>query len=37
MGIERSAFVIAADRHQPGAFRKVKPEEHAALVLEALA
>ena len=37
MGIERSTFVIDADGTVARAFRKVKPGEHARLVLDALA
>jgi peroxiredoxin Q/BCP len=37
MGVERSTFVIAPDGTLSHVFRKVKPEEHAAQVLEALA
>jgi peroxiredoxin Q/BCP len=37
MGIERSTFVIDRDGSVARAFRKVKPAEHAGLVLEALA
>jgi peroxiredoxin Q/BCP len=36
MGIERSTFVIDRDGDVARAFRKVKPDGHAALVLEAL-
>ena len=36
MGIERSTFVIDADGTVARAFRKVKPDEHARLVLDAL-
>ena len=36
MGIERSTFVIDADGTVARAFRKVKPDEHAGLVLEVL-
>ena len=37
MGIERSTFVIGPDGKLNKIFRKVKPEGHAAQVLEALA
>jgi peroxiredoxin Q/BCP len=37
MGIERSTFVIGADGKVEKIFSKVKPEGHAAQVLEALA
>lgn len=37
MGIERSTFVIGADGKVEKIFAKVKPEGHAAQVLEALA
>ena len=37
MGIERSTFVIDRDGNVARAFRRVKPDEHAAQVLEALA
>lgn len=37
MGIERSTFVIGPDGSLKKIFRKVKPEGHAAQVLEALA
>lgn len=37
MGVERSTFVIAPDGTIVRSFRRVKPEEHAAQVLEALA
>ncbi len=36
MGIERSTFVIDREGTVARAFRKVKPDEHAGLVLEAL-
>lgn len=36
MGMERSTFVIGADGTIEHVFRKVKPEGHAAEVLEAL-
>jgi peroxiredoxin Q/BCP len=36
MGIERSTFVIDRDGNVAREFRKVKPDEHAGLVLEAL-
>jgi peroxiredoxin Q/BCP len=36
MGIERSTFIISADGHIAGIFRKVKPDEHVALLQEAL-
>jgi len=36
MGTERSTFVIAANGTIKSVFRKVKPEEHAATVLEDL-
>jgi peroxiredoxin Q/BCP len=36
MGIERSTFVIDREGNVARAFRKVKPDEHAGLVLEAL-
>ncbi len=36
MGIERSTFVIGPDGSVARAFRKVKPDEHAELVLGAL-
>jgi len=36
MGIERSTFVIDRDGNVARAFRKVNPEAHAGLVLEAL-
>ena len=36
MGIERSTFVIDRDGNVARAFRKVKPDEHAGLVLEVL-
>ena len=36
MGIERSTFVIDRDGNVARAFRKVKPGEHAGLVLEVL-
>jgi peroxiredoxin Q/BCP len=36
MGIERSTFVIDADGNVAKEFRKVKPDEHADLVLGAL-
>ncbi|HET7046479.1 MAG TPA: thioredoxin-dependent thiol peroxidase [Gaiellaceae bacterium] len=36
MGIERSTFVIDRDGDVARAFRRVKPDEHAALVLGAL-
>jgi len=36
MGVERSTFVIDADGNVARAFRKVKPDEHADQVLEAL-
>ena len=37
MGVERSTFVIDADGKVARVFRKVKPAEHARLVLDALA
>jgi thioredoxin-dependent peroxiredoxin len=37
MGVERSTFVIDADGTVARVFRKVKPAEHARLVLDALA
>lgn len=37
MGTERSTFVIGPDGVLKAVFRKVKPAEHAAMVLEALA
>jgi peroxiredoxin Q/BCP len=37
MGIERTTFVIGADGKIAKIFAKVKPEGHAAEVLEALA
>lgn len=37
MGMERSTFVIDADGRVSHVFRKVKPAEHDALVLRALA
>jgi thioredoxin-dependent peroxiredoxin len=37
MGIERSTFVIDRDGNLAREFRKVKPDEHAGLVLEVLA
>ncbi len=37
MGIERSTFIIAPDGSIKSVFRKVKPAEHANLVLESLA
>jgi peroxiredoxin Q/BCP len=37
MGVERSTFVIDADGNVARVFRKVKPDEHADQVLEALA
>ncbi len=37
MGVERSTFVIDADGNVAKVFRKVKPDEHADQVLEALA
>ena len=37
MGIERSTFVVGADGRIAKIFSKVKPEGHAAAVLEALA
>lgn len=36
MGTERSTFVIGADGRIRSIFRKVKPEEHAGVVLEDL-
>ncbi len=36
MGAERSTFVVGADGRIVAIFRKVKPEEHVALVREAL-
>ncbi|HEY6030106.1 MAG TPA: thioredoxin-dependent thiol peroxidase [Gaiellaceae bacterium] len=36
MGIERSTFVIDREGNVAREFRKVKPDEHAGLVLEAL-
>jgi len=36
MGIERSTFVIDADGNVAKALRRVKPDEHAAQVLETL-
>ena len=36
MGVDRSTFVIDADGNVTRVFRKVKPEEHADQVLEAL-
>jgi peroxiredoxin Q/BCP len=36
MGVERSTFVIDADGNVGRIFRKVKPDEHADQVLEAL-
>ena len=36
MVVERSTFVIDADGDVAKAFRKVKPDEHADQVLEAL-
>jgi peroxiredoxin Q/BCP len=36
MGVERSTVVIAADGTVAKVFRRVKPDEHAARVLEAL-
>jgi peroxiredoxin Q/BCP len=36
MGIERSTFIIGPDLKIKQAFRKVKPEGHAAEMLEAL-
>ncbi len=36
MGIERSTFVIDADGNVAKALRRVKPDEHAAQVLEVL-
>ena len=36
MGIERSTFVIDRDGSVARAFRKVKPDEHAGLVLDVL-
>ena len=37
MGMERSTFVISTEGVVTHVFRKVKPAEHDALVLEALA
>jgi peroxiredoxin Q/BCP len=37
MGVDRSTFVIDADGNVAKVFRKVKPDEHADQVLEALA
>jgi peroxiredoxin Q/BCP len=37
MGVERSTFVIGADGNVAKVFHKVKPDEHAGQVLEALA
>ena len=37
MGVERSTFVIGADGNVAKVFHKVKPDEHARQVLEALA
>ncbi|HSH39816.1 MAG TPA: thioredoxin-dependent thiol peroxidase [Chthoniobacterales bacterium] len=37
MGAERSTFVIDGDRRIAAIFRKVKPEEHVALLQQALA
>jgi peroxiredoxin Q/BCP len=36
MGVERSTFVIGADGNVAKVFRKVKPDEHADQVLDAL-
>ncbi|HSP72001.1 MAG TPA: thioredoxin-dependent thiol peroxidase [Gaiellaceae bacterium] len=36
MGVERSTFVIDREGNVAREFRKVKPDEHAGLVLEAL-
>jgi peroxiredoxin Q/BCP len=36
MGVDRSTFVIDADGNVAKVFRKVKPDEHADQVLEAL-
>jgi peroxiredoxin Q/BCP len=36
MGVDRSTFVIDADGNVARVFRKVKPDEHADQVLEAL-
>jgi len=36
MGVDRSTFVIGADGNVAKVFRKVKPDEHAEQVLEAL-
>ena len=36
MGVDRSTFVIGADGNIAKVFRKVKPDEHADQVLEAL-
>ena len=36
MGVDRSTFVIGADGNVAKVFRKVKPDEHADQVLEAL-
>ena len=36
MGTERTTFVIAADGRIAAIFRKVKPAEHAALLLKTL-
>ena len=36
MGVDRSTFVIDADGNVAKAFLKVKPDEHADQVLEAL-
>ncbi|HTG43983.1 MAG TPA: thioredoxin-dependent thiol peroxidase [Verrucomicrobiae bacterium] len=36
MGVERSTFVIGADGRIASIFRKVKPEEHVAILEEAL-
>ena len=37
MGAERSTFVIGGDGRIAAIFRKVKPEEHVALLQNALA
>jgi peroxiredoxin Q/BCP len=37
MGTERTTFVIRPDGHIKSVFRKVKPEEHAKLILDDLA
>jgi peroxiredoxin Q/BCP len=36
MGTERSTFIIAPDGKIKAIFRKVKPDEHVEMILEAM-